>query len=76
MHQVDLLPLDGRQKLLARACKRLAATFAHTKFAGCPMVAVAAKPGAVLFRQRCQPVTRQVKVVPSAAGGVTIHFHC
>lgn len=59
MNQVDLLPLDGRQKLLARARKRLAATFAHTKFAGCPMVAVAAKPGAALGWQRCQPVTRQ-----------------
>jgi hypothetical protein len=46
LYQVDLLPLNGRQKLLARACKRLAATFAHTMFAGCPMVAVAAKPGA------------------------------
>lgn len=45
LNKVDLLPLDGRQKLLARARKRLAATFAQTKFAGCPMVAVAAKPG-------------------------------
>lgn len=48
LHQVDLLPLDGRHKLLARARKRLAATFAHTKFAGCPLVAVAAKPGAAV----------------------------
>lgn len=54
--KVDLLPLDGRQKLLARARKRLAATFAQTKFAGCPMVAVAAKPGVATEQcRRTQP---------------------
>ena len=43
--QVDLLPAEQRAKLIAKAKKRLAQTLAATTFAGCPMVAVAARPG-------------------------------
>ncbi len=46
INKVDLLPAELRPKLVAKARKRLAQTFAATTFAGCPMVAVSAKPGA------------------------------
>ncbi len=46
LNKVDLLPAAERSKLVVRARRRLAQTLASTKFAGCPMVAVAAKPGA------------------------------
>ena len=46
LNKVDLLPGAERPKLLARARRRLSQTLAATKFAACPMVAVAAKPGA------------------------------
>lgn len=46
LNKVDLLPAVSRDKLDAKARKRLAQTFAMTKFAGCTMVTVAAKPGA------------------------------
>ncbi|CAL8462357.1 g1890 [Coccomyxa elongata] len=45
INKVDLLPAELRHKLVVKACKRLAQTFAATTFAGCPMVAVSAKPG-------------------------------
>lgn len=45
LNKVDLLPADVRPKLIAKAKKRLAQTLAATTFAGCPMVAVSAKPG-------------------------------
>ena len=46
INKVDLLPAELRHRLVAKARKRLAQTFAATTFAGCPMVAVSAKPGA------------------------------
>ena len=46
LNKVDLLPLDQRDRLVAKARKRLAATFALTRFKACAMVPVAAKPGA------------------------------
>ncbi|KAK9906478.1 hypothetical protein WJX75_002571 [Coccomyxa subellipsoidea] len=45
INKVDLLPAELRPKLVAKARKRMAQTFAATTFAGCPMVAVSAKPG-------------------------------
>ena len=45
LNKVDLLPAEARPKLVAKAKKRLAQTLSATKFAGCHMVAVAAKPG-------------------------------
>ncbi len=47
LNKVDLLPVEQRDRLVAKARKRLAATFALTKFKGCAMVPVAAKPGAL-----------------------------
>ena len=46
LNKVDLLPEEQRDRLVAKARKRLAATFGLTKFKGCAMVPVAAKPGA------------------------------
>ena len=46
LNKVDLLPAEQRERLVAKARKRLAATFALTKFKGCTMVPIAAKPGA------------------------------
>jgi len=60
---VDLLPLENRQKLLARARKRLGATFAQTKFHGCPMVAVSAKPGTAW---------KLVRVLETGLGGLPV----
>ncbi len=45
LNKVDLLPAENRAKLVAKAKKRLAQTFAATKFAGCPMLAVSSLPG-------------------------------
>ena len=45
LNKVDLLPGAERGKLLARARRRLSQTLAATKFASCPTVAVAARPG-------------------------------
>ena len=45
LNKIDLLPPDTRQRLIAKAKKRLAQTLAATTFAGCPMIAVSAKPG-------------------------------
>ena len=45
LNKIDLLPQDTRQRLIAKAKKRLAQTLAATTFAGCPMIAVSAKPG-------------------------------
>ncbi|KAK9818119.1 hypothetical protein WJX72_007434 [[Myrmecia] bisecta] len=45
LNKTDLLPAEARQKLIAKAKKRLGQTFAATKFASCSMVAVSAKPG-------------------------------
>ena len=46
LNKVDLLPAEQRGRLVSKARKRVAATFALTKFRGCTMVPVAAKPGA------------------------------
>lgn len=45
LNKVDLLPLEGRAKLLSRIQKRLASTFKNTRYAACVMVPVAARPG-------------------------------
>jgi selenocysteine-specific elongation factor len=45
LNKVDLLPQEDRPKLIKRAAKRLATTFAMTKFAGAAMIPIAAKPG-------------------------------
>ena len=59
LNKVDLLPADMRPKLIAKAKKRLAQTLAATTFAGCPMVAVSAKPGGCTSPRKavsvCQP---------------------
>jgi selenocysteine-specific elongation factor len=53
MNKVDLLPAELRSRLVAKARKRLAQTFAATTFAGCPIVAVSAKPGTTHPRRSC-----------------------
>lgn len=53
INKVDLLPAELRPKLVAKARKRLAQTFAATTFAGCPMVAVSAKPGMPSYIPLC-----------------------
>ncbi len=45
LNKADLLPLDGRDAALSKLQKRLTATFAATRFAGCAQVVVAARPG-------------------------------
>ena len=48
LNKIDLLPAENRAKLLAKARKRLAQTFAATKFAGCSMLAVSSLPGGAM----------------------------
>ncbi|GBG89227.1 hypothetical protein CBR_g48935 [Chara braunii] len=45
LNKVDLLPEAARTQQAERMKKRLRATFQGTKFAGCDMVVVAARPG-------------------------------
>lgn len=45
LNKVDMLPEDTREQQLDKLKKKLAATFAATRFRGCTMVPVAAKPG-------------------------------
>lgn len=53
--QVDQLqPESERPKAVRRAMKRLAATFAMTKFAGVQMIPVSAKPGGLPRSRSCQ----------------------
>lgn len=42
----DLIPEAKRERTISKAKKLVAQTLAATAFAGCPMVAVAARPGA------------------------------
>ena len=45
LNKVDLFPAETRAASLARVQKGLAKVFERTRFAGCPMVVVAARPG-------------------------------
>ncbi|KAL3870280.1 hypothetical protein ACJMK2_038357 [Sinanodonta woodiana] len=45
LNKVDLLPLDKKDSTIDKMKKRLQKTLENTKFAGCPIVPVAAKPG-------------------------------
>ena len=45
LNKVDLLPEEGRPKIINKAKKRLSQTMNATKFAGCSMVPTAVKPG-------------------------------
>lgn len=45
LNKVDLLPEEGRNKIINKAKKRLSQTLNATKFAGCTMVPTAVKSG-------------------------------
>jgi selenocysteine-specific elongation factor len=45
LNKADLLPADTHDATLAKLQKRLAATFAATRFAGCTQIVVSARPG-------------------------------
>eukprot|EP00959_Pyramimonas_sp_CCMP1952_P148687 3110419-Pyramimonas_sp.AAC.1 len=45
LNKVDMLPEATREEKVEKMKKRLAVTLAGTKFSGCDMVAVAARPG-------------------------------
>ena len=45
LNKADLLPEETRTASLAKLQKRLTATFAATRFAGCPQIVVSARPG-------------------------------
>ncbi|OWF53685.1 selenocysteine-specific elongation factor-like [Mizuhopecten yessoensis] len=45
LNKLDLLPADKREAMVEKMKKKMLKTFEATKFANCPMVAVAAKPG-------------------------------
>ena len=71
LNKVDLLPADMRPKLIAKAKKRLVQTLAATTFAGCPIVAVSAKPGGCTSPRKavsvCQPFLHKFE------GNGTVH---
>lgn len=45
LNKIDLFPSDTRETKLEKLRRGLAATFSRTRFAGCRMVEVAARPG-------------------------------
>ncbi|NXP34932.1 SELB factor, partial [Leiothrix lutea] len=45
LNKIDLLPEGKRQSAIEKMTKKMQKTLENTKFAGCPIVAVAAKPG-------------------------------
>lgn len=45
LNKADLLPAETRAATLDKLRRRLAATLAATRFAGCPLIAVSARPG-------------------------------
>jgi selenocysteine-specific elongation factor len=45
LNKADLLPVDTHDATLAKLQKRLTATFAATRFAGCTQIVVSARPG-------------------------------
>ena len=71
LNKVDLLPEDMRPRLITKAKKRIAQTLAATTFAGCPMIAVSAKPG------WCAPyidVTNRINTLLPRLQLCTFHF--
>ncbi|NXA95233.1 SELB factor, partial [Melanocharis versteri] len=45
LNKIDLLPEGKRQSAIDKMTKKMQKTLENTKFSGCPIVAVAAKPG-------------------------------
>ena len=45
LNKVDLLPEEGRSKIINKAKKRLSQTLNATKFAGCTMIPTTVKSG-------------------------------
>ncbi|KAB5584188.1 hypothetical protein PHYPO_G00104510 [Pangasianodon hypophthalmus] len=45
LNKTDLLPSDKRQSAIEKMTKRMHKTLENTRFRGCPVIAVAAKPG-------------------------------
>ncbi|KAF4799398.1 Selenocysteine-specific elongation factor [Turdus rufiventris] len=45
LNKIDLLPEGKRQSAIEKMTKKMQKTLENTKFSGCPIVAVAAKPG-------------------------------
>ncbi|XP_076091706.1 selenocysteine-specific elongation factor-like [Mytilus galloprovincialis] len=45
LNKVDLLPPDKKEAMIEKMKKRMQKTMESTKFAGCPIIPVAAKPG-------------------------------
>ncbi|KAA0712859.1 Selenocysteine-specific elongation factor [Triplophysa tibetana] len=45
LNKIDLLPSDKRQGAMDKMTKRMHKTLENTRFKGCPVIAVAAKPG-------------------------------
>lgn len=74
INKVDLLPVELRPKLIAKARKRLAQTFAATTFAGCPMVAVSAKPGEHFCTSLTTPTAQASLVMSPRSVGVVVNL--
>uniref|UniRef100_A0A8B9L854 Eukaryotic elongation factor, selenocysteine-tRNA specific n=1 Tax=Astyanax mexicanus TaxID=7994 RepID=A0A8B9L854_ASTMX len=45
LNKIDLLPSDKKQSAIDKMTKRMHKTLENTRFKGCPVIAVAAKPG-------------------------------
>ncbi|XP_066520617.1 selenocysteine-specific elongation factor [Hoplias malabaricus] len=45
LNKTDLLPRDKKQSVIDKMTKRMHKTLENTRFKGCPVIAVAAKPG-------------------------------
>ncbi|OXB83009.1 UNVERIFIED_CONTAM: hypothetical protein H355_001352 [Colinus virginianus] len=69
LNKIDLLPEAKRQSAIEKMTKKMQKTLENTKFCGCPIVAVAAKPGGPEAPESENPlgVTELIEVLKSQA---------
>ncbi|XP_077181525.1 selenocysteine-specific elongation factor [Paroedura picta] len=69
LNKIDLLPEEKRQGAVEKMTKKMQKTLENTKFHGCPIVAVAAKPGGPEASETVTPigVSELIEVLKSEA---------
>ncbi|XP_019392389.1 PREDICTED: selenocysteine-specific elongation factor [Crocodylus porosus] len=69
LNKIDLLPEGKRQAAIEKMTKKMQKTLENTKFHGCPIVAVAAKPGGPEAPETVNPlgVSELIEVLKSQA---------
>nr|XP_006120284.1 selenocysteine-specific elongation factor isoform X1 [Pelodiscus sinensis] len=69
LNKIDLLPEGKRQAAIEKMTKKMQKTLENTKFQGCPIIAVAAKPGGPEAPETVNPigVSELIEVLKSQA---------